>query len=190
MDGRTTLVLNWRRAGIALVVAASALGATPALAAAAQPEITQRPALSGTAQVGQRLEARNARWTTGGSSTTATLCVGALHLRDVWGGCAVIGGATGTTYTLTAADQGKRVRVWLTVSNRDGRGRRRLGRDERRGRGARADPHAHAHADSYADADSDARSAGRDHAAAARAPAAPTVRGRSARRQRPQQQGA
>jgi hypothetical protein len=119
MDGRTTLYLDWRRAGIALVVAAVTLGAAPAIATAADPEITRRPVVTGTAQVGQRLEARDARWT-GGSSTVATYAWLRCTSTSLWN-CSAIAGATGLAYTLTPADQGKRIRVWLTVSNSDGR---------------------------------------------------------------------
>ena len=145
MDGRTTLVLNWRRAGIALVVAAVALGATPALAAAARPEITRRPALTGTAQVGQRLEARDARWTA--ERRHGDLRVGALHLRDVMG--RLRGDRRRDRDGVHADGRGPgeaRPRVADGAQPRRA-GRRRLGRDGGRGRGARADAHPDAHAD-------------------------------------------
>ena len=80
----------------------------------------------------------------------------------------MIGGATGTAYTLTAADQGKRIRVWLTVRNSDGRDDDASDATAARGRGARADAHADPHAHADPDPDPDAGSAGRDRTARAR----------------------
>jgi hypothetical protein len=96
------------------------MGAAPAIAAAAAPEITRRPVLSGTAQVGQRLEARDARWTGGSSAVASYAWLRCTSASSPWN-CSVIAGAAGVAYTLTPADQGKRLRVWLTVRNGDGR---------------------------------------------------------------------
>jgi hypothetical protein len=76
------------------------------------------PAISGTAQVGQKLTTSNGTWT---SSSTITL-YGYAWLRCDGNGakCAAISGATSNSYTLADADQGHTVRAAVTAVNSNG----------------------------------------------------------------------
>jgi hypothetical protein len=71
---------------------------------------TQRPALSGTAKVGEKLSAANGTWK--GFSVVFThqwlRCPPGIADNSE-AGCTEIGGATGAQYTATAADLGKRL---------------------------------------------------------------------------------
>jgi hypothetical protein len=93
------------------LAAAAALACAPAQAAVPL-SVTAGPAVSGTAQVGKTLTATGGRWT--GPNGTV---VGYAWLRCTstdQSSCAPISGAGATpTYTLTAADQGKRIRAAL-----------------------------------------------------------------------------
>jgi len=103
---------SWtRRINIALLGPALALGlAVPAQAAGVN--VTAAPAISGSAVVGAKLTANGGAWT-GPSGTT----VGRIWLRcsdnSSTSSCAWIGESNSTTYTLTAADKGKWIRVTL-----------------------------------------------------------------------------
>ncbi|MFF8817137.1 hypothetical protein ACF07D_03950 [Leucobacter sp. NPDC015123] len=76
-------------------------------AAKAVPRVlgTAKPAISGTKLVGSKLTVNRGKWTAGASLKTQWLRNGAA-----------ITGATGTTYSLTAADAGKRISVRVTGS--------------------------------------------------------------------------
>lgn len=91
----------------------------PAVAQAKAPQITQGPAVAGTPQVDSTLTAQGAQYS-GKPEPTASWqwvrCENATDSRS----CSSIGGATRTTYTATAADVGKRLRVLLVVRNDDG----------------------------------------------------------------------
>ncbi len=78
------------------------------------PSNTALPEISGTAAEGQVLTATNGTW-----KGTPPLSFARQWLRcDAAGAnCTNIGGATGSSYTLAAADVGKRVRVQVTASN-------------------------------------------------------------------------
>ena len=108
-----------RGPGIALA-ALLFLVLAPATAQASRPHITKAPVVAGTAQVGQTLRAEDAEWD-GKPTPTATWawirCDGAELNED---SCDSIAGATATSYTATAADRGQRLRVMLTVRNKDG----------------------------------------------------------------------
>lgn len=86
-------------------------------AAGATPANTAKPTISGTAREGQTLTASNGSW----SGTTPlsfsyrwTRCSAAVS------NCAVVSGATGQTYLLTAADVGNRLIVTVTATNATG----------------------------------------------------------------------
>jgi hypothetical protein len=82
------------------------------------PASQSAPAISGTAQVGQKLTTTNGTWT---SSSTITLYGYAWSRCDTSGKtCAAISGATTSTYTLAAADQGHTVRSSVTAVNSNG----------------------------------------------------------------------
>lgn len=99
---------------------AVALGVVaPAAAEARPPRITQAPVVAGTAQVGAALEAQGADWEGTPEPTVSwqwVRCQGPGNSRS----CDEIVGATGTSYTVTAADLGRRLRVLLVVRNEDG----------------------------------------------------------------------
>ncbi len=108
-----------RRAWIGLAVAALASAAVPAVAAADEPEITRRPALSGSALVGAQLYAVGASWR-GWPSPAVSWGWVRCGSDSPWS-CENIEGAVSMSYTPTPADLGKRLRAWVYVSNRDGR---------------------------------------------------------------------
>jgi hypothetical protein len=103
---------------IGLAMAALALSMTPAVASADDPYITRDPALSGSSLVGGRLNAVGATW-----RGWPSVSVGWAWLRcdsdSLWS-CKVIDGARTTSYTVSSADLGKRLRALLWISNRDG----------------------------------------------------------------------
>jgi hypothetical protein len=117
MDGRM-MVGPTRRAWIGLAMAALAPWATPAVATADEPEITRWPSLSGSALVGGRLDAVGASWR-GWPPSTASWGWLRCDTDSLWS-CQIVDGAASPSYTLTPADLGKRLRVLLRVSNRDG----------------------------------------------------------------------
>jgi hypothetical protein len=110
-----------RRAWIVLTVAALASAAAPAAASAqsGEPRITRQPSLTGSAYVGYRLSAGGATW-----SGRPTITVYWAWLRcgsdSLWS-CEVIDGANASSYTITTADRGKRLRAVIVLTNRDGR---------------------------------------------------------------------
>lgn len=76
------------------------------------------PAISGTAQVGQKLTTSNGTWD---SSTSITLYGYQWFRCDTAGGkCAAISGATTSTYTLAGDDQGHTIRSTVTAVNSNG----------------------------------------------------------------------
>jgi hypothetical protein len=88
-----------------------------AAAPAVAPLSLSPPITSGTAQEGQTLAATPGTWT----GTDPIGYAYQWHRCDSGGaGCADIAGATGTTYTLTAADVGTTIRVAVTASNSAG----------------------------------------------------------------------
>ena len=101
--------------------------ATEAVAAAPQPDspATGEPTISGTAQVGQTLIVNITGIADADGLTTSTYSY--QWLSDD----AEIGGATGSTYTLVAADEGQTIKVRVTVTDdlgkRDNADQRRHG---------------------------------------------------------------
>ena len=78
------------------------------------PVPTASPTISGTAAVGQTLTTTNGTWT---SDSNISLYSYAWARCDTSGNsCATIG-ATGSTYTLTADDQGHTIRSYVTATN-------------------------------------------------------------------------
>ncbi len=76
------------------------------------------PAISGTAEVGQKLTTSNGTWT---SSSTITLYGYSWSRCDTGGNkCATISGANGSSYTLTTDDQGHTIRANVTAVNSNG----------------------------------------------------------------------
>jgi subtilisin family serine protease len=75
----------------------------------------KRPSIVGSASAGATLEGRNGRWL-GVESFTYRW----QHCDAAGGGCAAVPGATATTYQLSRADIGARVRLLVTGTNSHG----------------------------------------------------------------------
>jgi hypothetical protein len=108
--------------GLALALTALALPSAGSSAASAAPQNTAEPRISGRAEQGRRLSASRGSWT-----GTGTISYAYRWVRCGVGGglpdgsdCLAISGATGSTYVLSGADVGFRLRVRVTASNSDG----------------------------------------------------------------------
>jgi hypothetical protein len=100
--------------GIGAVVGAVAVWVAPA--AAAPPENTAAPTISGTARVGQTLTAQNGTW-----SNEPTAFRYQWQRCDAAGAnCANIEGAVEKTYLVVQSDQARTLRVVVFASNIDG----------------------------------------------------------------------
>ena len=102
---------------------ASALSdATAVVAAGGAPTFSGEPGISGSAVVGQRLSSSNGTWTGDQPMTFAYQWVrcGADGGNSDGSNCTTISGATGTTYVLTSAEAGSRIRVRVTATNSSG----------------------------------------------------------------------
>ena len=113
----TALVL-----GLVAGLGALALPSAGSSAAAVAPRNTAEPRISGAAEQGRRLSATRGTWTGTGPIAYAFRWVrcGAGGGSPDGSDCISISGATGSTYVLTAADLGFRMRVRVTASNADG----------------------------------------------------------------------
>jgi hypothetical protein len=98
--------------GMLAVVALVVVGA----AAAAAPENTALPTVSGTAREGASLTASRGTWANNPTSYAYTW----QRCASDGTGCSNIPSATKTTYTLAAGDVGRTVRVLVTAVNADG----------------------------------------------------------------------
>jgi hypothetical protein len=109
---------------VVLVTAANAEGkatagsdASPIVSSAEAPRNTQRPAISGTAQVGETLTVSEGSWTGGVRSYTYQWQRCGADGND----CADVPGATAKTYGVRSQDSGKTVRVEVTAENGAGK---------------------------------------------------------------------
>jgi hypothetical protein len=80
------------------------------------PSNTKLPAITGKTVVGETLTANPGTWTGSGISYTYVW----LRCDAAGANCAVIGGATATTYKLVSSDNGRTIRVKVTAKNADG----------------------------------------------------------------------
>jgi hypothetical protein len=116
---KAAVVLAGLVATAAALYAAFGLGATSGTAAQSQyaPSNTAAPGISGTFAQGQTLTAANGTW-----AGTAPITFSYVWQRcdSVGANCANIPGATARTYTLVAADVGRRLKVRVTASNSTG----------------------------------------------------------------------
>jgi hypothetical protein len=78
------------------------------------PVNTRRPSISGTLRDGSTLSASRGRWTGPGPISYAYTWV---RCDAAGGNCAAIAGATGSSYRLSVADVGHRLRVVVQASN-------------------------------------------------------------------------
>jgi hypothetical protein len=102
---------------------ASALpDATAVVTAGGAPQFSGEPRIAGSPVVGQRLSASNGSWTGDQPMTFAYQWVrcGADGGKPDGSNCTNISGATGTTYVLTSAEVGSRIRVRVTATNSSG----------------------------------------------------------------------
>jgi hypothetical protein len=109
-------------AAIAALLAVHPLGAGAAPPArTTPPTILTAPSIAGTARAGSAVTATGARWQ---GSPTLTAAYQWLRCASAdLSSCRLIGGATGTTYTVTDADTGQRLRVWLGLTSTASRSR-------------------------------------------------------------------
>ena len=94
-------------------------GYTPSLPTAVvvkKPTVISKPVLSGTAQVGMQLSVTTGSWTYSPTSYAYRW----LRCTAAGRSCINIGGATASSYTLTKADIGHRLRVRVTAKNAAG----------------------------------------------------------------------
>jgi chitodextrinase len=84
---------------------------------ASAPAITALPSVSGTAQVGQTLSSSAGSWS---GSTPISYGYQWLRCDAAGAGCGAIAGATGSSYTAVAADQGLTLRSQVTGTNSAG----------------------------------------------------------------------
>jgi hypothetical protein len=99
------------------VVAATGSAQTTAAQANYAPTNTAAPTISGTPQTGQTLTANNGTWT---SDTTPTYGYQWQRCDSLGNNCAAISGATGQSYVVQSADEGKTLRVTVTAHNASG----------------------------------------------------------------------
>lgn len=107
--------------GSAVALGALVLPSAGSSAASAVPRNTAEPRITGAAEQGRRLSASRGSWA-GGSLSYAyrwVRCGAGGGLPD-GSDCISISGATGSSYVLTSADNGFRMRVRVTASNADG----------------------------------------------------------------------
>jgi hypothetical protein len=106
-------------ATLLLVTGGNALGSSSAAQYEyGHPAPDAAPAITGSAQVGQKLTTSNGTWKSG---TTITLYGYAWSRCDTAGNkCGTISGATSNTYTLTNDDQGHTIRASVTAVNANG----------------------------------------------------------------------
>ena len=108
------------RAFIGVLTGGVLLAATPAVAMAqrGEPEITSAPTLAGLAQVGQRLDATGASWTSPWPVTVEYIWL-RCDSESPWS-CDIAEAPRQPSYTVMGGDLGKRIRVVVAVSSRDG----------------------------------------------------------------------
>ena len=121
LRSRSALTAVATTLGLALGLGALILPSAGSSAEAAVPRNTAEPRISGRAEQGRTLSATRGTWT-GGRLTYAfrwVRCGAGGGLPD-GSDCVAISGATGSTYVLTSADVGFRMRVRVTATNPDG----------------------------------------------------------------------
>jgi hypothetical protein len=91
-------------------------GGPPPPPAVVAPAATNAPAISGRATVGASLSASTGAW----SGSSASYAYAWERCSAVGAGCQPIAGATATSYTVTAADDGSTLRVVVTAANTAG----------------------------------------------------------------------
>jgi hypothetical protein len=118
---RTTLVSTLLAAGLASLATVLALPSGGSAVTQARPDNTAEPRVSGTATVGSTLTASQGSWANAPTSFAYqwVRCPRSGGL-PTGADCAAIGGATTTSYVVSTADVGRRLRVRVTAANADG----------------------------------------------------------------------
>jgi hypothetical protein len=118
---RTTLLWTLAAAALASLATVLALPAGGSAVTQAVPNNTAEPRISGSATVGSTLTASQGSWA-GSPTSFAYQWVQCPRSGGQPNGsdCATIGGATTTSYVVSTADAGRRLRVRVTASNADG----------------------------------------------------------------------
>jgi hypothetical protein len=119
--GRTNLVGTLVAAALASLATVLVLPGGGGAASQAVPANTAEPRISGSATVGSTLSASQGSWT-GAPTSFAYQWVRCPRSGGQPNGsdCAVIGGATTTSYVVSTADVDRRLRVRVTAANADG----------------------------------------------------------------------
>jgi hypothetical protein len=104
-------------AALTVVAGTGFAQSTTAAQANYAPTNTTKPAISGTAQVGQTLTASQGSWT---SDTTPTFTYQWLTCDAQGNNCANVANATNQTYVVQSGDVGKTIRVTVTAKNTSG----------------------------------------------------------------------
>jgi hypothetical protein len=117
--GRRSLARTVLRVGVPALIVVSLFVALPTAYAATQPpKNTSPPTISGTPLVGQKLTGSTGSWT--GKPTRYAY---QWQRCDGGGaGCAAIGGATGSSYSVSSSDVGNTLKVTVTATNAGGSG--------------------------------------------------------------------
>ena len=110
-------VTGTNSAGSASVTSAQTSVVQAAVAPSTPPANTGLPVISGTATAGQLLSTSNGTWT---GSASVTYSYQWQDCDTAGANCAAIAGATSSSYTLAAADQGYTVRARVTATNSAG----------------------------------------------------------------------
>jgi hypothetical protein len=115
--GRRSLARTVLRVGVPALIVVSLFVALPTAYAATQPpKNTSPPTISGTPLVGQKLTGSTGSWT--GKPTRYAY---QWQRCDGGGaGCAAIGGATGSSYSVSSSDVGNTLKVTVTATNAGG----------------------------------------------------------------------
>ena len=100
----------------ASLLALALMAGVGSAASQAAPVNTAKPAVSGTATVGQTLTATNGTW----SNTPTSYAYQWLRCNGGGNSCVSVSNGTQQTYTLVGADAGHTMRVRVTASNADG----------------------------------------------------------------------
>jgi hypothetical protein len=118
LNGTTYQFVSWTDGGAATHnITAPATSATYTARYKAPPVNTAAPTVSGTARVGATLTTTNGSWT---GAPPLTFAYRWRRCDSAGSNCADIANATASTYTLTVADFGSRLRSRVTATNADG----------------------------------------------------------------------
>ena len=114
LNGATYAFGSWSDGGAATHNITASAAATYTASYGGRPSNTSAPGISGAVQEGKTLKGSEGGWS---GSTPMTFGYQWRRCDTAGANCVDIGGATGKTYTLTAADGGFRLRLVVTATN-------------------------------------------------------------------------